>query len=227
MISCSEEFHLMVLRIKCNVLILERLNCDILDLQMKRIIISLLFLIGIEGLAQIDMDHLKMGDQAPPIDAIDQHGRRIISDDILSDRRILLIFYRGNWCSHCKKHLSALQERLDQFNGKGVFVLVVSPETLEKTKETAQKFQTDFSIVHDTDNTIMENYKVAFDVNKENVTKYYEFVNQRIAEYNEENNNVLPVPATYLIEKDGSISFVHYDPDYKKRSDLDEILKML
>ena len=52
-------------------------------------------------------------------------------------------------------------------------------------------------------------------------------MNQRIAEYNEKNNKVLPVPATYLIEKDGSISFVHYDPDYKNRSDLDEILKML
>lgn len=194
---------------------------------MKRIMISLVFLIGMQGSAQINMDHLKVGDPAPSIHAFDQEGRRINSDEILSDHRILLIFYRGNWCPHCKKHLSALQDRLDQFKDKGVFVVVVSPETLERTKETAQKFQTDFSIVHDAQNTIMESYKVAFEVNNKNVTKYYKFVNQRIAEYNEENNNVLPVPATYLIEKDGKISFVHYDPDYKSRSDLDEILKML
>jgi len=48
-----------------------------------------------------------------------------------------------------------------------------------------------------------------------------------LATYNVDNNNVLPVPATYLIDKDGKIKYGHYDPDYKNRSDLNEILKLL
>jgi peroxiredoxin len=73
----------------------------------------------------------------------------------------------------------------------------------------------------------MTAYKVAFAVDEQSVPKYYEKITERINEYNEDNNNVLPVPATYLIDESGKISYVHYDPDYKNRSDLDEILKSL
>ena len=105
--------------------------------------------------------------------------------------------------------------------------MVVTPEKLEKTMETGNQFENEFSIIHDVNNKIMIDYKVAFEVNKETVPVYYEKLNDRLAEYNEANNNVLPVPATYLIDKSGKIAYVQYDPDYKKRSNLDEILELL
>jgi len=73
----------------------------------------------------------------------------------------------------------------------------------------------------------MNTYKVAFDVNNQNVTSYFGFTQRKIAEYNAENNNTLPVPATYLIDRDGKISYVHYDPDHHERSDFKEIIKLL
>ena len=48
----------------------------------------------------------------------------------------------------------------------------------------------------------------------------------KVAKYNEENNNILPVPATYIISKDGKISYVHYDPDYSKRASFEDIINM-
>ena len=73
----------------------------------------------------------------------------------------------------------------------------------------------------------MNAFKVAFQVNEENVTNYMDLIDKRLAEYNVENNNVLPVPATFLIDQDGKILYKHFDPNYKKRSDLEEILKIL
>jgi peroxiredoxin len=73
----------------------------------------------------------------------------------------------------------------------------------------------------------MTAYKVAFTVNQQSVPKYYEKITEKITEYNENNNNVLPVPATYLIDQSGRISYVHYDPDYRKRSNLGEILGLM
>ena len=178
------------------------------------------------GIAQIDSEHLKLGATAPAIKGQDQYGKMINSEDILKSQDILLIFYRGNWCPHCNKHLSSLQSHLKEFQEKGVFVVVVTPEKLEKTIETAEMYDNEFSIIHDSNNTIMLDYKVAFEVNQETVPGYYEKLNKRLEDYNVD-SNVLPVPATYFIDRSGKITYVHHDPDYKKRSDLSEILALL
>ncbi len=177
--------------------------------------------------SQIINEHLEVGDQAPEIIGIDQNGLKINSTEILKNNKILMVFYRGNWCPHCKKHLKSLQDHLNEFAKNGVYVLVVTPETVEKTKETQEKLKTTFSIVHDKDNKIMNDYKVAFEVNEENVPNYFDVIIKKIADYNVKNNNVLPVPATYLIGKDGKIIYVQYDPNYKSRSDFGEILESL
>ena len=180
---------------------------------------------GMSG--QINSEHLEIGEEAPNITASDQNGTTIDSGEILKNQKILLVFYRGNWCPHCKKHLGVLEQHLNALKEKGVFVLVVTPESVEKTKETQEKFKTSFSIVHDTGNQIMKDYKVAFQVNETNVPNYYDKITELVAEYNSENEKVLPVPATYLIGTDGRIEYVQYDPDYKNRSDISEIVDSL
>ena len=194
---------------------------------MKTHITLIALFLSLSVAAQINSDHLNIGELAPGIVGKDQNGKLINSKELLKEYQILLIFYRGNWCPYCKKHLSSLASHLKEFQDKGVFVIVVTPEKVEKTKETGNEFNDDFSIIHDVGNKIMTAYKVAFAVDEQSVPKYYEKITERLNEYNEDNNNVLPVPATYLIDQSGKIAYVHYDPDYKNRSDLDEILKSL
>ena len=185
------------------------------------------FLFVAKAISQVDTNYLKIGENAPIIKGVDQFNSNIDSDEILKDKKILLLFYRGNWCPYCKKHLASLQDNLDKFSKKGVYVIVVTPEKVDKIEETTKKFNASFSIIHDSKNKIMNDYKVAFDVNKENVPNYFEFTLKKVRDYNENDNNVLPVPATYLIDKNHKISYVHYNPDYSKRSNFSEILKHL
>lgn len=187
--------------------------------------LTLLFSLGMNG--QINSEHLEVGEMAPSIMAQDQNGNSINSKEILKQEKILLIFYRGNWCPHCKKHLGELENNLTALKEKGVFVLVITPESLEKTIETQEKFKTSFSIVHDFGNRIMKDYKVAFEINELNVPNYYDKITELVNEYNSESEKVLPVPATYLIGTDGKIEYVQYDPDYKNRSDISEIVESL
>jgi peroxiredoxin len=73
----------------------------------------------------------------------------------------------------------------------------------------------------------MSNYKVLFHVTE----KYNAYIEKakgnRIEVFNGDKEPVMPVPATYLIGQDGVIDYVHYDPDYKKRSDLKEVMAKL
>jgi peroxiredoxin len=193
---------------------------------MKNLVFILFILFSFAGFSQIDNEHLNVGEEAPLINGVDQFDKIINSSDILKEKKILLLFYRGNWCPYCRKHLKTLQENLEELINKGYYVIVVSPEKPEKTEETSDKVKATFSIIHDVDNTIMKAYKVAFEINKENVKSYYDYTRNKVEKYNQEDNNILPVPATYIIGKDGKIAFVHYDPDYTNRKDLKEILSM-
>ena len=194
---------------------------------MRKFVFIIICVISFHLSAQISLDNYKIGELAPEINGVDQNGKTISSVEILKSHKILLIFYRGYWCPHCRKHLASVQKHLDEFVEKGVYVIIVSPESAEKTMVTSEKINANFSIVHDVGNKIMNDYGVAYEVSKENVPSYYNFVSKKVAEYNVENNNVLPVPATYLIDINGKFLYVHYDPDYKKRSDLEEVLNTL
>jgi len=193
---------------------------------MKKLVFNLLILFSFAGFSQIDNEHLNVGEEAPLIIGVDQFDKVINSSEILKENKILLLFYRGNWCPYCRKHLKSLQENLEELTKKGYYVIVVSPEKPEKTEETSDKIKATFSIIHDFNNTFMKAYKVAFEVNKENVKSYYDYTRNKVEKYNQADNNTLPVPATYIIGKDGKIAFVHYDPDYTNRKDLQEILSM-
>jgi len=187
--------------------------------------ISLLFLIFTTSVfAQINNVHLNVGEEAPAIFAKDQNGKIINSKAILKNKKILLVFYRGNWCPYCRKHLASLQENLNELHKKNVYVMVVTPEKLEKNLETQNKLKTEFSIIHDADNKIMNAYKVAYNVDKSTVTSFYNHVQNKISEYNDSHNDILPVPATYLIDKSGKIIYVQYNTDHKIRSDIKEII---
>jgi len=194
---------------------------------MREFLIIIICFVSFHLPAQVSPNNFSINDTAPDISGVDQNGKILSSYDILKDHKILLIFYRGYWCPHCRKHLASVQKHLDEFVKKEVYVIVVTPETVEKTIETSENIKANFSIVHDVGNRIMNDYGVAFDVNTENVPSYYNFVSKKVPEYNTDNNNVLPVPATYLIDFNNIFLYVQYDPDYKNRSDLEEILNIL
>jgi len=195
---------------------------------MKPVFISFLFLFSVSSsISQINNEYIKIGEVGPKIEGVDQFNRAIDSDQILKESKILLLFYRGNWCPYCKKHLASLQENLEELSKKGVYVIVVTPEKVEKVQETTLNLNATFSIIHDESNKIMSDYKVAFEVNEQNVPSYLSFTQKKIKEYNELENNILPVPATYLIGKENKIIYVHYNPDYKKRAGFNEILNVL
>ncbi len=189
--------------------------------------ISFILFFTVFTYGQINLSPLALGDVAPTILGTDQFGRAVNTTELLPEHKILLIFYRGNWCPHCKKHLAKLQDNIEDLSDKNVKVLVVTPEKFEQINKTSKNWNASYSILHDTDNEIMEAYHVAFEVNQGNVPNYFEAVSQKVAENNGADNMVLPVPATYLIGNDGRIIYVQFDPNYKNRSDFDEIKKYL
>ncbi|MCH7612954.1 MAG: AhpC/TSA family protein [Candidatus Marinimicrobia bacterium] len=173
------------------------------------------------------MIKLSKGDRAPLFEGVDQNGENINLAELLEKGSAVLIFYRGQWCPFCSKHLSELQDSLQMILDKGVSVIAVSPEKTENIKKTILKTNATFPILYDEGYKIMNAYGVAYKETTENVEKYNTYLKADLENANWDGSNTLPVPATYVIGVDGKIKYVHFNPDYKDRASVSEILKQL
>ncbi len=191
--------------------------------------LSLLLTISIISFAQIDMkkpEGLKVGDKAPSITGIDQNGKEVSLKDILKKGDAVLIFYRGQWCPYCNKQLSQLNDSLSYITAKGGTIITITPETAGNIKKTVSKTKASFSILEDKGLAIMKDYKVSFAVDEKTIEKYKGY-GIDFEKANGENGANLPVPATYIVGKDGKIKYVFFNTDYSKRASVKNIVDNL
>lgn len=193
---------------------------------MKNLLITTILLISFTSYGQKEQSNILVGQKAPMFKAIDQNGKTIISDEILEKEQLIVVFYRGQWCPICNKHLSHLQDNVAKFRKAGARLVAISPEIPVSIEKTVNKTKAEYSILHDVDYKIMKEYGVDFILPPKMVKKYKEYgIDLTVSNGNDD--QILPVPATYVIGKDGIVKYVQYDPDYKNRSNAEEILKHL
>lgn len=182
------------------------------------------------NIAMAQGDHKQkygVGDNAPSFTGIDQYEQEISSEEVLQKGPIVLVFYRGTWCPYCKKHVSALQNSLEEFTKLGASIVVVTPEQSEFVDKMVKKTDASFSIIHDKDYVIMKAFGLDFKISKETVPSYYNYVLNGTREANGNEDDILPIPATYVINTQGTIDYTHFDPNYKNRSSMEDILTHL
>lgn len=192
---------------------------------MKKIVfLAIACLLGLNLFAQ---SGLKNGDQAPNFTAKDSEGKVVSLKGLLKKhQKIVLFFYRGQWCPYCNKHIKDLQDSLQLLTAKGAYVLGVTPETNASISKTKDKTQAAFSLISDQGYKIMKAYKVDFIMEESLVSKYKSY-GIDVAKNNGAKQAVLPVPATYVIDKNGKIVFVQFNVDYKKRATVKQLLSSL
>ena len=198
---------------------------------MRKSILLLSFLLSATSLVfaqseTIYPEGLKVGDKAPAFAAKDQDGRLISLKEALRRGPVVLLFYRGQWCPFCNKQLSHYSDSLALISEKGATVLAITPETAENVKKMIEKTKANFPVLEDEGLIIMKSYKVNFVVDEKTVTKYKGY-GIDFATANGSNGANLPVPATYIIGKDGKIKYVFFNTDYRKRASVQDILDNL
>lgn len=169
---------------------------------------------------------LKVGDKAPSILAVNQNGEKVVLDELLKTGPVVVMFYRGEWCPYCNKQLKEVSDSLQFIQAKGATVIGVSPETAENVKKTVEKVKANFSVVHDEGMEIMKAYNVNYMVDNTTIEKYKQY-GIDFEKANGNNGANLPVPATYVVGKEGLIKYVFFNVDYSKRVSVKELLDNL
>lgn len=176
--------------------------------------------------AQHELGFLKVGDKAPNFTVKDHNGNKINLNDKLNEGKVVMVFYRGAWCPYCNKHMSHLQDSLQLILNKGASLIAFSPEVNLSIDKTISKTKASFSIVYDSNYVVMKLFGTTFKLD-DNTFKKYKLIGIDVEESNGNKDHILTVPATFVINRDGIIEYLHFDENYKKRSTVKEILSHL
>ncbi|MBC7124904.1 MAG: AhpC/TSA family protein [Bacteroidales bacterium] len=174
-----------------------------------------------------DAKGLQVGDYVKDFTAKDQHNSTFVLSDALKKSPVVVIFYRGQWCPICNKHLSTLQDSLQLIYAKGATVVAISPEKPEYLERTAEKTHASFSLLYDEGYKIANMFDVTFKPDSLTTVMYNTVLGANLKEANTDDSQRLPIPATFIIGTDGKILWRHFDPDYKKRSTVQDIVNNL
>jgi peroxiredoxin len=174
-----------------------------------------------------DAHGLPVGAKAPDFQAMDADSITFKLAAALNKGPVVMIFYRGEWCPICSKHLASVQDSLKLITDKGATVLAVSPQKPEYLEKMADKTGATFRLLYDEGYSISDAFDVTFTPEARKLFSYNKFMNAKLKESQSDDSQRLPIPATYIIDRDGVIVWRHFGPNYKNRSSINDILEHL
>jgi peroxiredoxin len=164
---------------------------------------------------------------APDFTAKDQNGAKVNLKEKLEKGSVVLVFYRGQWCPYCNRQLKKLEDSLSFITSKGATLITVTPEKPENISKTIEKTRATYPILFDNGLRIMKSYDVAYAVSEKTIQQYKGYGIDFTEANGTDNGAHLPIPAVFVINKQGKIVFRHFDPDYTKRASVADILAHL
>ncbi|HMO15887.1 MAG TPA: peroxiredoxin-like family protein [Pirellulaceae bacterium] len=164
--------------------------------------------------------------ELPEVSLKDAEGQEVMLSTLCQDKPVVLVFFRGGWCPICTPHTSELIAAYPQIKELGADVVAISPDSPNSTKSNIDKNSIPFQVLSDADVEAAQAFGLAFVVDDDTVKKYKGY-GIDLEKASEKTHHALPIPAVYIVNREGKVVFAHSDPDYRKRLKVDDILSEL
>ncbi len=192
-----------------------------------------------ESLEVFDDDALQLGDfikqilkvntgeKAPDFTLNNATGENIRLYEVLKESRVILVFYRGTWCPYCNLILSHYQSYLTQFEERGATLIAISSQTPDQSLSIQEKNNLEFEVLSDNGNLVAQLYTHVFRNGDKPLAEMAKLGYDFDSFYGNDSKEI-PVPAVFIVEKDGTISFAESEGgDYRKRTEASVLLSHL
>ena len=164
------------------------------------------------------------GDPMPPFILPDVSGRLISLNSLREKGPVAVRFYRVHWCPYCRLNVRAVIQALDQIKALGGQVVAIMPEV----QEFAEKFKSDadapFPVLTDLDNGYALSLNLAIWLGTE-IQRLLS--HQDMRNFHGNDGWVLPIPATFVVGRDGVVKARFVDPDFRKRMEISDLIAAL
>ncbi|WP_201067345.1 MULTISPECIES: peroxiredoxin-like family protein [Thiorhodovibrio] len=170
---------------------------------------------------------LRVGETAPDFALPNARGETVRLSARLRDGPVVLTFYRGAWCPYCNLQLRGLHQSLAHFARYQAQLIAVTPQQPDRSLAQIEQDGYPFEILSDLEDTTMRAYRLAFSVPESLRAIYQRGLGLDLADYNGDGRFVLPVPATFVIDRDGVVRYAFAETDYRQRAEPADILAAL
>ncbi len=165
---------------------------------------------------------LREGDEAPTFELPDAFGNTVSLSALLDHGPVIVSFYRGPWCPFCSLELAALQRELDAVERAGATLVAISPNRPDLSASVIEEHGLSFPVLSDTENRVARQFGIVYEM-EEGLIGYYREIDRDVAGMNGSMAWELPVPATYVIDRDGVIRYAFVDLDHRVRAEPAEV----
>ena len=166
---------------------------------------------------------LKKGDKAPEFILKNHKGETVVSSELLKKGPLVVTFYRGVWCPYCNKDLAYLKRFKEQFEEKGATIVCISPQLEGFNSQIIEQQKLNYDLLSDQGNNIAGAFGLRWAM-VDPLKSLYDSFGINLPKYNGDESWTLPVPARFIIGKDGVIKYAEFSVDYTKRPNPDVLL---
>ncbi|CDF79356.1 alkyl hydroperoxide reductase [Formosa agariphila KMM 3901] len=170
---------------------------------------------------------IKVGEKAPKFKLPNARGKSVSLDNLLENGPVVISFYRGDWCPYCNLQIKALQDILSDIHDLGANLVAISPQVPDESLSIDEISKMDFGVLSDQDAKVAFQYGVAWEVPEFLAEHMREDRGLDLEQINNGNATMLPIPATFVLNREGVVKWSFVDVDYRKRSEPSDIIKAL
>ena len=166
---------------------------------------------------------LPVGAPAPEFALKDSNGKLVRSRDLLALGPLVVKFFRGRWCPYCVTELETWRDLYAKIREQGALMVAVSPQTERQSDFMVGQHGLPFPVLFDSGNAVAEKFGLVYTI-PDYHRDYYMSILVNLPFLNGDKNWRLPLPATYVIAKDGRVVFADTHADFRVRPEPDEVL---
>ena len=108
----------------------------------------------------------------------------------------------------------------------GASLIAVSPQSPDNSLTIAEKNDLQFEVLSDAGNAVARQFGLAFQLVEE-LQGLFEKMGIDLPKYNDDDAWELPIPGTYVLDRDGTVVLAYVDADYTTRLEPADILTSL
>jgi peroxiredoxin len=173
---------------------------------------------------------LAVGEHAPDFTLLDALGESVTLSELLANGPVVLTFYRGEWCPYCNVQLRHLEQALSSFQKFNATLVAVSPQSPDHALSLTEKHDLKFPVLSDVDQDVSRAYRVQFTLSGDLEDLQVNVFQNDPSTQNANGTRSLPVPATFVIDRQGVVQAAFVDADWRVRvapEDVEAVLKNL
>lgn len=167
----------------------------------------------------------RVGEQLPPFILPDDTGHMVSLDQLLTHGPVAVTFHRGHWCPYCRININALAQANKDIAAEGGQVVAIMPDRQKFVAEFRAQSNVPFPVLTDIDNGYTLSLNLTIWVGAE-MQKMME-TRQDLPTFQGNSSWMLPIPATFVVGRNGCIQARFMDPDYRKPMAIADMLTAL